>query len=148
MSNSAIYITWPQLLYVGILVLSFYIAELIFFWLRHGRKQNSSIDANALQAQIDDIRQELASSKVKIAALAAQLQDTHSIDKAAMSLDQWSSQTGSIDDPVLSVNTPYAMAIRLAQKGADAPELAVTCGISRGEADLIVAIYRTSSDRG
>jgi len=146
-SNSAIYITWPQLLYVGILVLSFYIAELIFFWLRHGRKQKSSVDVNALQVQIDDLRQELASSKVKIAALAAQLQDAHSIDKAAISLAQWPSQTGSIDDPAQPVDTPYAMAIRLAQKGADAPELAAACGISRGEADLIVAIYRSSSER-
>ncbi|MGL4995905.1 MAG: DUF2802 domain-containing protein [Deefgea sp.] len=39
----------------------------------------------------------------------------------------------------------YAQAIRLAQKGADAPEVAAVCGISRGEADLIVAIYRSAA---
>ena len=42
-------------------------------------------------------------------------------------------------------DSPYAQAIRLAQKGADASELAASCGISRGEADLIVAIYRSAA---
>lgn len=145
MSNSGIFITWPQLLYVGIVVLSFYVVELFFFWLRHGRKHKSTSNFEDLQSQIDELRQELASSKVKIAALAAQLQSN---DFSVPAVDSTSDQFDAIFAPTSSADTPYAQAIRLAQKGAQASELAASCGISRGEADLIVAIYRSSSDRG
>nr|WP_314899470.1 DUF2802 domain-containing protein [uncultured Deefgea sp.] len=144
MSNSGIFITWPQLLYVGILVLSFYVAELFFFWLRHGRKNKSSPHLEQLQEQMDELRQELASSKVKIAALAAQLHASNLVDDPVFPLP---SHLNSIETSKTPADTPYAQAIRLAQKGADANELAATCGISRGEADLIVALYRSSSER-
>lgn len=143
-SNSGIFITWPQLLYVGILVLSFYVAELFFFWLRHGRKNKSSTQLEQIQVQMDELCQELASSKVKIAALAAQLNASNLIDAPVFPL---STHSNTLEIAETSADTPYAQAIRLAQKGADAPELAAACGISRGEADLIVAIYRSSSER-
>lgn len=39
--------------------------------------------------------------------------------------------------------TPYAQAIQLAREGGDAVALARDCGISRGEAELIVALHST-----
>lgn len=42
------------------------------------------------------------------------------------------------------VESAYSQAIRLAQQGLDSAAVAAGCGISRGEADLIVAIYRAS----
>ena len=41
--------------------------------------------------------------------------------------------------------SPYNQAVELAKQGYDAAALASNCGISRGEADLIVALYRTQS---
>jgi len=38
--------------------------------------------------------------------------------------------------------SPYNQAIHLARQGASAGEVASGCGISRGEAELIVALYR------
>lgn len=42
------------------------------------------------------------------------------------------------------VESAYSQAIKLAQQGLDSAAVAAGCGISRGEADLIVAIYRAS----
>lgn len=39
--------------------------------------------------------------------------------------------------------TPYGQAILMAQQGLDAREVAAVCGLSRGEAELIVALYKT-----
>jgi hypothetical protein len=46
--------------------------------------------------------------------------------------------------PPEKVESAYSQAIRLAQQGLDPAAVAAGCGISRGEADLIVAIYRAS----
>ncbi|WP_374357535.1 DUF2802 domain-containing protein [Chitinimonas sp.] len=50
------------------------------------------------------------------------------------------------EKPVVAekVESAYSQAIRLAQQGLDSAAVAAGCGISRGEADLIVAIYRAS----
>ena len=133
-SNAGILITWPQLLYLGIVVLSFYLAELLFFWLRHGRK--NSTQNNVLQQQVADLRRELDAMRVTVLALAAR--------PLPQELGDEYEDSGLFDLSSSPVNeSPYAHAIRLAQTGADAPEVAASCGISRGEADLIVAIYRT-----
>ena len=41
--------------------------------------------------------------------------------------------------------TPYAHAIQMAQQGLNVNEVAASCGISRGEAELIVALHRNQS---
>jgi hypothetical protein len=38
--------------------------------------------------------------------------------------------------------SPYNLAIQMARQGANANDVASGCGISRGEAELIVALYR------
>ncbi|QDQ28918.1 DUF2802 domain-containing protein [Chitinimonas arctica] len=40
--------------------------------------------------------------------------------------------------------TAYSQAMRLAQQGLDSSAVALGCGISRGEAELIVALYRAA----
>lgn len=46
--------------------------------------------------------------------------------------------------PSPPVESAYSQAIKLAQQGLDSAAVAAGCGISRGEADLIVAIYLAS----
>lgn len=41
--------------------------------------------------------------------------------------------------------TPYQQAIELVRQGLAASEVAVRCGISRSEAELIVSLYRNNS---
>lgn len=44
-------------------------------------------------------------------------------------------------EPVHATPTPYGQAIQLARTGLDADAVASACGISRGEAELIVAMH-------
>jgi hypothetical protein len=136
-SNSGILITWPQLLYLGILFLSFYILELLFFWWRHGRgKGREQIDT--LKQEVSELQHELGTIKVRLAALAAQWPDPNLPTEES---------PANVSATAVPSETPYARAIRLAKSGVDANELVAICSISRGEADLIVAIYR-SAERG
>lgn len=42
---------------------------------------------------------------------------------------------------------PFHHALRLASRGATAEELVQDCGITRGEAELVLALHRPGSDR-
>ncbi|WP_018150983.1 DUF2802 domain-containing protein [Leeia oryzae] len=44
-----------------------------------------------------------------------------------------------------AVRSPYALAIELAHQGYGAETLASQCGISRGEADLIISLYKSNA---
>lgn len=46
------------------------------------------------------------------------------------------------DAPIPALVSPYARAIELAGAGYEVDEVAIRCGISRGEAELIVTLYR------
>lgn len=48
------------------------------------------------------------------------------------------------EQPEPTSETAYAQAMRLAGQGLDSSAVAAGCGISRGEAELIVALYRAS----
>jgi hypothetical protein len=50
---------------------------------------------------------------------------------------------GELEDAAPVEDTPYNQAIHLAVHGATAQAIADQCNISRGEAELIVALYRS-----
>ena len=136
---NGILITWPQLLYLGLVLILFYVAELLLFLRRANAPRASSREQTqqleTAQADIHALRQELELIKVRLAA--AQAQQNYLLpqpEKVPSGAD-------------VSAETPYAHAIRMARGGADAAAVAQECGISRGEADLIVALYRTEGHR-
>lgn len=131
---NGIVITWPQLLYISLVLILFYAAELLLFLRKSSQKKSKSPlelqEQAELREQIVELQREVESLKVRLAALLAQ-----QAPQPAFSADISDGE----DD------TPYSQAIRLAQQGADAEKVSAVCGISRGEADLIVALYRTGS---
>ncbi|WP_297574223.1 DUF2802 domain-containing protein [uncultured Deefgea sp.] len=125
-------ITWPQLFYASLIVVLFYIGELLYFFFKQ-KKSNAQFLIQQQNSEILALKQDLELIKIRLAAVAASIPtDANTSQDNLSSLIQ--------QDP----ESPYAHAIRLAQTGADAPEVAAACGISRGEADLIVAIYRSA----
>ena len=130
---NGIVITWQQLLYISLVLILFYAAELLLF-LRKSSQQRPD-DASLRRAlseqreQIADLRREIESLKVRLAAVLAP-----GVEAAD-------------DDASRRQNAAYSQAIQLAQSGADADKVCAECGISRGEADLIVALYRTGTLR-
>jgi len=61
--------------------------------------------------------------------------------KAAVALLQ--SEIQSLKAPK-STASPYNQAMELLQKGLSVSDVAATCGITRGEAELLVALFRKS----
>ncbi len=121
-------ITWREVLVVIILVLAVYVAEILFFIRSGGQRRRITLwrrgepgsvapakDNRRLLEAIEDLRHELSELRTEVETLKAMQ---------------------------ASGNSPYAQAIEMAKEGHDVGEVAVACGISRGEAELIVAVHR------
>lgn len=114
--EGAFVITWKELLVAAIVVLGVYIAELLL--LMHSGRGRRGTQARELA----ELRRELAEMKNRL--------DRLETAKAAEAEEEGT--------------TPYARAFRLARQGMGVAEVAAACGISRAEAELIVAMQRSS----
>jgi len=125
-------VTWRELLIVVIAVLVVYAAEvlLLLHWsgkqglrprglLRPWRRTGQ---ANTDNQAVNSLGQELGELRRQVAHLQADLE--------------------KLKSPVPPAVSPYNQAIQMARQGLSASEVASGCGISRGEAELIVALYR------
>lgn len=125
-----IVITWRELLIGAIVVLAIYAAEMLLL-LRYGRSPGLRVwrrgaKASAESFVVAPLREEMADLRQQLGEVRAEL----------AALRNASPQTKE------STPTPYAQAIQLAKGGGQAGDVASRCGISRGEAELIVALYR------
>ena len=121
-------ITWRELLVGLIAVLGIYAAELLLL-LRTGNSKGLRLwrrgaDAHAEHYAISAMKDELTALRQQVGALRAEV-------------ERLSAAPSSTQPP-----TPYGKAIDLARHGRPATDVAAHTGISRGEADLIVALYR------
>jgi len=112
-------LTWYQVLVIAAAAIGFYVLELWFF-LRAARKQTESEAAG--RARLDELGAEIAALREQMAGLST---DMSAVRRAPQSSGQ------------------YREAVEMAEQGLDAAAVAENCGISRAEADLIVALYRS-----
>jgi hypothetical protein len=124
-------VTWRELLVIVIAVLAVYAAELLLLlrwsgrqglrsqglrsWRQRGQATTDNQALTGLSLEIGELRRQ-------VAQLQAELDKLRSAPPSAVS--------------------PYNQAIQMARQGLSASEVASGCGISRGEAELIVALYR------
>lgn len=124
-----IVITWREVLIAAIVVLALYVTEMLLLlrygrspglrlWRRGARASSESFAVTPLREEIAELKRQVGELRSEIAAL-----------KTAPPARE-------------AAPTPYAQAIQLAKGGGQAAEVAARCGISRGEAELIVALYR------
>lgn len=138
----SIVITWRELLLLAAIAIFVYIAEAVMFLLKLKkiRPATVAVDLSAVQSQIDGL--------------------TARVDLLQHSLSKFAAQPVELtpdfeQSPVLAVppappvtrETPsaYGKAIELAKQGLDPDSLASQCSISRGEAELIIALHRFDS---
>ncbi|MEN6584546.1 MAG: DUF2802 domain-containing protein [Sulfuricella sp.] len=119
-------ITWRELLIVVAVVLAVYIAEMLLLLRskRGGRRWKADAAPaeprlDALEGEIEQLREQLLHFK-----------------------DQLDKLEAAPPPQANAQSSPYSQAIQLAKQGADVSEVAANCGISRGEAELIVAMHR------
>jgi len=122
----ALVVTWGELLVVVGAVLGIYAVELLLLlrwsggwgtwsWRRRANTGPEGLVDDGLVREIGDLRKQVARLQGEVDKLQA-------------------APAGSV--------SPYNLAIQMARQGAAAGEVASGCGISRGEAELIVALYR------
>ena len=122
-------ITWRELLIVVVAVLAVYMAEMLLL-LR--AKKNGESRFGSRKGPPDKAAQRLDYLETELAEVIRRLE----------TLEQ---SQEKMERPVVappSTPTPYSQAIQLAREGHDADGVAASCGISRGEAELIVAMHR------
>lgn len=122
----ALVITWRELLVVAVTVLVIYVAEVLLLLRWSGRRRLNLWTRNPPFA-IEN--QALNAVSLEVAELRKQ------VSRLQSEVDRIKSAT----PPAVS---PYNQAIQMARQGLSASEVASGCGISRGEAELIVALYR------
>ena len=117
-------LSWKELLIGGIIVLAVYIAEMLLLL---GSGKSLGLPFGRRRAA----NNELAEIKARLARLEA-LQQARLVPPTEN--DQ------SADTIVEIASTPYSRAFSLAKQGVDVTQVAANCGISRAEAELIVAM--------
>lgn len=117
-----IVITWRELMIVVALVLAVYIAEMLLVMRTSGSLRKPRwLDMIKEKRAETEMRQELEALKVRVEQLEALLKPVGN---------------------ELETDSPYNRAILLAKQGAAPERLVQECGISRGEADLIVSMQQ------
>lgn len=127
-------ITWRELLIVVAVVLAVYIAEMLLLLRtkRGFRRWKPEAEAEAAQPRIDALESEIGQLREQLLAIHQQLEDRPSPQPQF---------THSAPSP----SSPYGQAIQMALQGKGVDEVAAGCGISRGEAELIVAMHQARS---
>jgi hypothetical protein len=118
-SLGAISLTWAQVAVIALLAIGLYVLELLAF-MRSARRQ-----ADAERRT----RERIDAQAAEIGSLRARLDN---LDAAIDGLRRAPQSSGQ-----------YREAVEMAERGSDAATVADSCGISRAEADLIVALYRS-----
>ena len=119
----SIVITWRELLIVVVLLLAVYIAEMLLL-MRSGnglfRKRRPAEPAST-ETETTALREEVASLRSRLEALEHYVQQLQAENT--------------------SESSPYNRAIQMAKQGRDIGSISERCGISRGEAELIVSMH-------
>lgn len=124
-------ITWRELLIVVAVVLAVYVAEMLLLLRskRGGGGRRWNPDSAALQPRVEALESEIEQLREQILNFKEQLD-----------------QLKTAPPPQANTpSSPYSHAIQMALQGAEVAEVAAKCGISRGEAELIVAMHRSGS---
>jgi len=121
---NGIIVTWPQLAFIALIVAFIYIAELLLFIKKTAqfkpKPQRDTVDRQSLNNELSIFKQEL-----------------HQLREQVAKLEQ--------HEEAVPMESAYRQAIKLAKQGMDSAAVAAGCGISRGEAELIVALYRAAN---
>lgn len=123
----SIVITWRELLIVVAIILAVYIAEMLLLMRTGGSLLRKPRWLGMIQEKRVELelRREIEEIKLRLALLESR---------------NIASQVQAQDEPPEEIS-PYQRAIQLARQGRGVDGISESCGISRGEAELIVSMH-------
>jgi hypothetical protein len=121
-----IVVTWRELLFGALLVLGIYIAEVLLLT-RFGKGRGAGHRDETQEREIQALELDITRLHERLNQLQGDVEQLKSERENAA--------------------RPYNDAVKMAEGGVDADKLAASCGISRGEAELIIAVNRLSQGR-
>ena len=152
-----IVITWREVLLLLVGVLAVYVAEMLLllrkgslpgwrFWQRNAQNQAQTRAVMELRRDVEALARELGTLREQVrlheqAGARAPVPASSPAVSAPASPNPTATVPAAVPPPNLPPGSAYAEAIRLARAGYPAPTLVRDCGLSRGEADLIHALY-------
>ncbi len=150
-----IVITWREVLLLLVGVLAVYVAEMLLllrrgslpgwrFWQRNAQAQAQGRAMMELRRDVEALAREVAALREQVrqqGPAAVPVAPSPSAVPAPPSLHPTAAVPSTVPPPNLPPGSAYAEAIRLARAGYPAAALVRDCGLSRGEADLIHALY-------
>lgn len=118
-------VTWRELLIAVVLATAVYLFEVLLFSRRRrpGRAAPAGRPGTEAGGELARLGEELAGLRRRVEVLEGQL------SRDAM--------PGPMEE-----DSAYGRAVRMAREGLPAQDVATRCGISRGEAELIIALNR------
>lgn len=125
-------VTWETLLMAVVLATVVYLLEVVLFSRRRGKSTDKQDSLKELDLDLDAMHARMTELERQVRALREQLQE---LKRAGEQATQQARQAET-------QATPYAQAVQLARQGLNSQELAHRCGITNGEAELIVALNR------
>jgi hypothetical protein len=133
----SIVITWRELLIVVVLILGVYAAEVLLLT-RSGKGFGRRGGNAARDRELQALETEVSGLYLRVDRLQDEVE--------RLKGDRMKGETGEIGDGD-AAERPYSEAVKMAGDGADVDQLAANCGISRGEAELIIAVNRLSQQK-
>lgn len=119
----SIVITWRELLIVVALILAVYIAEMLLL-------MRTGVGVLRKRRMPETVRNDAEETKLR--------SEIESLGSRVAALEQFIHQLQAEN---ASESTPYSRAIQMARQGRDASRISESCGISRGEAELIISMH-------
>lgn len=128
-------LTWETLLLAVVLATAVYLLEAALF----SRRRRS--DPSEAGKRLEHLDQDVAAIHQRVSELERGLRELReALEQARLAQEQAAREAA--ERLAERQSTPYAQAVELAREGASAQELARRCGITNGEAELIVALNR------
>ena len=121
-----ILITWRELLIGALLILGVYVAE-VFLLTRSGKGLGSNRSDEARERGLQELELEISNLHGRLEKLQLEVEQLKT------------NQSNSV--------RPYGEAVKMAEDGMEVDQLAANCGISQGEAELIIAVNRLSRQK-
>ena len=123
-------ITWRELLIGAVLVLAVYIAEMLLL-MRSTKPLGWRVWQKGAEAHALAQNREVQSLELEMARLQEQ------VNRLQSEIEKMKALQAAV--------TPYTNAIQMAEQGLNVSDVASRCGISRGEAELIIAMHHSQS---